>query len=88
VNTLPTDPFAATLMVCGWGKLRVEGLGKFRPGYCFRNMNPNASCYLYDEMLQVRYAAYPNTENKNCIHTTMIENLNAELKNIYAMINK
>jgi hypothetical protein len=34
-------------------------------------------------MLQVIYAAYPNTEKKNCIHTTMIENLNIKLKNVY-----
>jgi hypothetical protein len=82
VNTLPTNLFAATLMVSGWGKLRVEGSGKSRPGYCIRNMNPDSTCYLYDEMSRVKYAAYPNTEKKNCMHTTVIENLNIKLKNI------
>jgi hypothetical protein len=74
VNALSTNPFAATLMACACGTLRVEGSGKFRPEYCVRNMNPDSSCYLYDEMLRVQYAAYPNMENKNCIHTMMIEN--------------
>jgi hypothetical protein len=34
-------------------------------------------------MLRVKYAAYPNMEKKNCIHTTMVENVNVNLKNIY-----
>jgi hypothetical protein len=46
-------------------------------------MNPDSTCYLCDEMLRVKYAAYPNTEKKNYIHTTMIENVNIKLKNIY-----
>jgi hypothetical protein len=91
VNTLPTNPFAAALMVCGWRKLQVEGSGKFplgdsHPGCCIRNMNPYSTCYLYDEMLRVKYTAYPNMEKKNCIHMA-IENLNIKLKYIYIMIN-
>jgi hypothetical protein len=50
-------------------------------------MNPNSTCYLYDEILRVKYAAYPNTEKKNCIHMTMIENLNIKLNNIYKIID-
>jgi hypothetical protein len=73
---LATNPVAATLMVCGWGKLRVEGSGKSRPGYCLRNMNPDSACYSYDEMLRVKYAAYSDMEKKNYIHTMMIENFN------------
>jgi hypothetical protein len=34
-------------------------------------------------MLLVKYAAYPNTEKKNCINTAMIENMNIKLKNTY-----
>jgi hypothetical protein len=43
-------------------------------------MNPDSTCYLYDEILRVKFAAYPNTEKKNCIHTTMIENMKVTLK--------
>jgi hypothetical protein len=45
-------------------------------------MNPDSACYLYDEMLRVKYAAYPNTKKK-IMHRTMIENLNTKLKNVY-----
>jgi hypothetical protein len=62
-----------------WGKLRVEGSGKSRPGYCMSNMNPDSTCYLHDEMLRVKYAAYPKKERK-VVYITMIENLNTKLK--------
>jgi hypothetical protein len=47
-------------------------------------MNPDSICYLYEEILRVKYAAYPNPEKKNYILTTKIEKLNKELKNMYA----
>jgi hypothetical protein len=50
-------------------------------------MNPDSACYLHDEMLRVKYAAYPNTEKKNCIHTTMIKNFNTKLKDIYIIMH-
>jgi HD superfamily phosphohydrolase YqeK len=46
-------------------------------------MNPDSTCYFYDEILRVKYAAYPNVEKKNSVHTTMIESLNVKLKNTY-----
>jgi hypothetical protein len=41
-------------------------------------MKADSTCYLRDEVLRVKYAVYPNTENKNCIHVTIIENLNVK----------
>jgi hypothetical protein len=58
-------------------------IGESCSGYCIRNLNPDSICCLYDEMLRVLYAAYPNMEKKNCIHTTMTENLNIKLKNVH-----
>jgi hypothetical protein len=46
-------------------------------------MNPGSTFYLYDEMWQVKYEAYPNTKQKNYMKMTMIENLNLKLKNTY-----
>jgi hypothetical protein len=51
-------------------------------------MNPEPTCYLYDEMLGVKNAAYPNTEKRNCMYMAMIQNLHIKLKIYeYTMIN-
>jgi hypothetical protein len=43
-------------------------------------MNPDSTCYLFDEMLQVKYAAYPNAEKKNWYAD---DDWNSEHKKIY-----
>jgi hypothetical protein len=50
-------------------------------------MNPDSTCYLCEEMLRDKYAAYSNTEKKNCIQMTMIENLNINNTKIYVVVN-
>jgi hypothetical protein len=71
VNTLPTNPFAATLMVCGLAKLRVEVSGSPVLGIASEHES---------KILCVKCAAYRNAEKKNCMRTTVIENLNIKLK--------